>query len=63
MPYIIGREIAASPSEDHGIEALSRTDLEVFSIGISTGGIAEMRMALGDSDRHVTATIWSRVCP
>lgn len=56
VPPITSIEIAASLSEDHGIEALSSTDLHVLSVGISTGGIAEMRMALGNPDRHITAT-------
>lgn len=56
LPIITNNEIAASPSENHGVEALCCTDLEVLSVGVSTGGIAEMRMALDDPDRHITAT-------
>lgn len=48
--------IQASASEDHGIAALTDQDLKVFSVGISTGGIAEMRMAELNRKRHIIAT-------
>lgn len=47
--------IAASVSEDHGIEALNDSDREIYSVGISTGGVAEMRMAANNLTRHVIA--------
>ena len=48
--------IAASPSEDHGINLLTPEDKTILSIGISTGGIAEIRMTQADADRHIIAT-------
>ena len=44
-----------SISENRGIEKLRVDDLNVYSIGISTGGIAELRMASLPS-RYITAT-------
>lgn len=44
-----------SLTENHGIEQLTDEDLIVYSVGISTGGIAEMRMAELPS-RHIIAT-------
>lgn len=46
----------ASISEDHGIAALTDGDLRILSVGISTGGIAEIRMAQGNPKRHIIAT-------
>lgn len=46
----------ASISEDHGIAALTDADKRIYSVGISTGGIAEMRMARADPDRRIIAT-------
>jgi ubiquinone/menaquinone biosynthesis C-methylase UbiE len=48
--------IKASVSEDNGIAALADTDLRVLSVGISTGGVAEIRMAETHPKRHVIAT-------
>lgn len=48
--------IQASISEDHGIATLAETDLEVYSVGISTGGVAEIRMAEANPKRHIIAT-------
>lgn len=48
--------IQASISEDHGIAALSDGDLNVYSVGISTGGVAEIRMAELNPKRHIVAT-------
>lgn len=48
--------IQASISEDHGIAALTNNDLAVLSIGISTGGVAEIRMAEANPARHIIAT-------
>lgn len=45
-----------SPSENNGLEAMSDRDLEVYSVGISTGGSAEMRMAQGCPHRQIIAT-------
>lgn len=44
-----------SVSENHGIDLLTEHDLHVYSVGISTGGIAEIRMAEG-TQRHIVAT-------
>lgn len=46
----------ASASEDHGIAALTDKDLSVLSVGISTGGVAEIRMAESNPQRHIIAT-------
>lgn len=48
--------VQASISEDHGIAALTDNDLEILSVGISTGGVAEIRMAQANPGRHVVAT-------
>ncbi|MET0779680.1 MAG: methyltransferase domain-containing protein [Candidatus Saccharimonadales bacterium] len=48
--------IQASLSEDHGIATLTGDDLEIYSVGISTGGVAEIRMAEADPKRHIVAT-------
>lgn len=45
-----------SISEDNGIAALTDRDLHVYSVGISTGGIAEIRMAEQEPGRHIIAT-------
>src|SRR5262245_49451875 len=45
-----------SVSEDNGIAALDSSDLKVYSVGISTGGAAEMRMAKALPTRHIIAT-------
>lgn len=45
-----------SISENHGIAILKDHDLNIFSIGISTGGVAEMRMAKLNSKRQIIAT-------
>lgn len=52
------REIGAKPSisEERGLELIGPADLVVFSPGISTGGIAEIRMAIGNPDRKIIAT-------
>lgn len=56
MPYNAGMDIKASTSEDHGIELLTNTDKNILSVGISTGGVAEIRMATADPERHIIAT-------
>ena len=48
--------LRVSISEDHGIAALSDTDKRIYSVGISTGGVAEMRMAVADPRRRIVAT-------
>ena len=48
--------IHQSVSENNGIATLSDDDLQIYSVGISTGGIAEMRMAELNSQRMITAT-------
>lgn len=45
-----------SISEDNGVAALTAQDLNVYSIGISTGGVAEIRMAKAEPGRHIIAT-------
>lgn len=56
MAYNAGMDIKASTSEDHGIELLTNSDKNILSVGISTGGVAEIRMATGDPERHIVAT-------
>lgn len=46
----------SSISENNGIEALTAKDKKIYSVGISTGGAAEIRMALADPERHIIAT-------
>ena len=48
--------IKFSVSEDNGIALLTAEDKQVFSVGISTGGSAEIRMASIDPNRHIIAT-------
>lgn len=52
------KEIGAKPSisEEHGLELIGPLDLSIFCPGISTGGIAEIRMVTANSDRKVVAT-------
>ncbi|MFV0339820.1 MAG: class I SAM-dependent methyltransferase [Parachlamydiaceae bacterium] len=45
-----------SKSENNGIASLSENDLQVYSVGISTGGAAEMRMAELNPQRLITAS-------
>jgi HAD superfamily hydrolase (TIGR01509 family) len=49
-------EMNTSQSEEHGLAALRNSDLEIYSVGISTGGAAEMRMAQANPERHIIAT-------
>ncbi|MGF7229522.1 MAG: class I SAM-dependent methyltransferase [Candidatus Saccharibacteria bacterium] len=49
-------DIPASTSENNGIALLADQDLNVYSVGISTGGVAEMRMAQSNPQRHIIAT-------
>lgn len=45
-----------SKSEKRGIERLKSEDQKIYSVGISTAGKAEVRMALLDPKRHIIAT-------
>jgi len=51
-------EMAIHPSisEERGLELIEDDDLMIFSPGISTGGIAELRMAIENPDRKIIAT-------
>lgn len=49
-------DIKGSVSEDNGLAALTTNDVQVLSVGISTGGVAEIRMAEGHPERHIIAT-------
>lgn len=46
----------SSISENNGIAALTEQDQKVYSVGISTAGLAEIRMAQGKPNRHIIAT-------
>lgn len=48
--------IHQSVSENNGIATLNDNDLLIYSVGISTGGIAEMRMVELNPQRKVIAT-------
>jgi SAM-dependent methyltransferase len=45
-----------SISENNGIAIINDNDLRIYSVGISTGGAAEMRMAESQPQRMVIAT-------
>lgn len=45
-----------STSENNGIALLTEDDQKIYSVGISTGGAAEMRMAISHPSRHIVAT-------
>lgn len=45
-----------SKSEDNGIALLTEKDLKIYSVGISTGGKAEMRMARSNPHCKIIAT-------
>lgn len=45
-----------SISEKNGISFLSPTDKKIYSVGISTGGLAEIKMAQSERERHIIAT-------
>jgi SAM-dependent methyltransferase len=49
-------QLPSSVSEDDGIAALTDNDLDIYSVGISTGGIAEIRMVRANPKRHIIAT-------
>lgn len=48
--------MSLSISEDNGIELIKPNDLNILSVGVSTGGIAEIRMAKDSPQRHIIAT-------
>ena len=45
-----------SISENNGLSLISDQDKNVYSVGISTGGLAEIRMARTLANRHIIAT-------
>lgn len=45
-----------SKSENRGLELISRDDLQIYSVGISTAGIAEIRMAKSQPKRKIIAS-------
>ncbi len=45
-----------STSENNGVLSLNSEDRKIYSIGISTAGSAEIKMAFADVNRHITAT-------
>jgi len=49
-----------SISETNGLATLSQSDQTVYSIGISTAGLAEIRMAKASPTRHIIATTIDR---
>ncbi len=53
---MLNRNIHPSISENNGLAAIADRDLCVYSVGISTGGVAEMRMAVASPHRHIIAT-------
>ncbi len=48
--------ILNSISENNGLSLMSDQHKNVYSIGISTGGVAEIRMAKAFANRHIIAT-------
>ncbi|SRR5581483_10276037 len=54
------RQIYSSTSEEHGIAALKDSDRFIYSVGVSTGGIAEARMAKTSATRKIIATTLDR---
>jgi ubiquinone/menaquinone biosynthesis C-methylase UbiE len=46
----------SSTSEDNGLAVLTDNDLTIYSVGISTGGVAEIRMAQTNPRRQIIAT-------
>lgn len=51
-------ELGAKPSisEENGLSQIESSDLRVLSVGISSGGFAEIRMAWDSPDRKIVAT-------
>lgn len=56
--HAFSEEIMMRPSisESNGINTLSDKDLYIYSVGISTGGLAEIRMATLHPDRKIIGT-------
>lgn len=54
--YTAKRELPPSESESNGLAALQEADRNIYSVGISTGGSAEIRMAAFSPGRQVVAT-------
>ncbi len=48
--------MSLSVSEDNGIELMQPQDIDILSIGVSTAGVAEIRMAKELPERHIIAT-------
>ncbi len=53
---MLNKNIHPSISENNGLVAITDRDIQVYSVGISTGGVAEMRMAMASHRRHIIAT-------
>ncbi|MDP1835055.1 MAG: methyltransferase domain-containing protein [Chlamydiales bacterium] len=49
-------ETLTSVSENNGIGAMTADDQNIYSVGISTGGSAEIRMAQANPNSHIIAT-------
>lgn len=49
-------KVLESISENHGIAFLSDADRKIYSVGISTDGLAEIKMVNSCKERHVIAT-------
>lgn len=49
-------ETPISISEEHGLAALPKNAFSIYSVGVSTAGAAEIRMAQADPRRHIVAT-------
>lgn len=45
-----------SISEEHGINLIEKNDLNILSVGISTSGAAEIKMATKNINSHIIAT-------
>ena len=61
LPEVLMREKPSphtieSISENNGLSLISDQDTSIYSIGISTGGSAEIRMAKAHKNRHIIAT-------
>lgn len=53
---ICNRTGLESLSENNGIKILDEADKKIYSVGISTGGLAEIRMVTNEPERYVIAT-------
>lgn len=49
-------DMSNSISENNGLSLITDWDKTIYSVGISTGGIAEIRMAKAVPNRHIIAT-------